>query len=229
DMACQGVLDDAEIYSALRESKRALFQPRSGSGSWRKPLDFLESEGPALAWLNWSDEELRRHESHFSWAMQKLKYDIYRDVVLVQNSNLVKDPKTGKLREQFRPSELYRSARILQYLDPLKFPAGSSAQLKICTRLTNVWLNWQATTAHLASQAFFCGLIEELILGDEFSIQSGIRDRCGRTKVTGELSEHSGLSLKSRQVHQNFHLDVTALGKKISELKCIESKASPNS
>ena len=219
--ARNGSIDDAEVSSALLLSKRALFGDRDGDFKWGSPIASFKSAGPALAWLNWYDDQSRIHESSFRAAMDQFKSDVFADII------------QPKMRMRSPGYDLRRSANVYKYYNVFpaikveNYPVGSDRHRSICNRLTNLSMKYDATMKHVFAQDFFCSVIEEMMEGDEDSFQDGIKSRCGRRKTTGEKSTKGELSKRMRQLNKTLGAEATNLARKTSELKCLPEPTVP--
>lgn len=219
------IIDKMEMDTQVSGLKRALFGTPDG-------LPMIRGSSPAMAWLNFVDDQFRRSIGAFSTEMSALTHDAYlitksgrmefykRD----QNGNVMRD-KYGRavplsnLEQNQSIIQDIKSSQELANLNPNVAPAGSDNQRVVCQRLENIWLSWAAAVDHLAAQDFFCKNIRGFF---DSNTESALVERCvGRQNLAGKILVASEIQKKQSELAaKGLKARAITVSSKMKELTC---------
>jgi hypothetical protein len=223
--ADNAVLDKVEMDIQMRGLKQALFGTPDG-------LPIIRGSSPAMAWLDFIDQQHAKSISSFNAEMRSLVRDAYfitrsgrMDFVRRNADGSVMKDRYGRvmplsMMEQNEQliNDLSASAE-LKNLTAAIAPQSSDNQKAICQRLENIWLAWAAAMDHLAAEDFFCQNIKPFF---DSTTESSLISRCvGRTDLAGRVLVPSEIRQKQSALAQKgFKNQALLVSSKMKELAC---------
>lgn len=231
------VIDKVEMDYQMTELRRALFGKRP-DGFLNSLGDLFYSsngEAPALAWLNFVDEQWNLNTTAFDTEMTSLIVDSFALTesgrrfaypLKTWGSGVEKDPRKKALNtnhmaatEKDRYLKDVDTAVKLANLTPALAPKDSGNQQTVCHRLENAWFAWAAALDQLRAQDFFCENIRSFF---DTTTDPALVQRCdGQVDLSGKVLKTSGIQdRQALMVQKGFKNQALVVSGKMKELSC---------